>query len=352
MKSPCRLVLFFAGFLPAVLAAQEITNGLIAHYAFDGNANDSSGNGNHASPAGSFGYIANGRTDGAIHINGDGALFYSGGGFVGLPQFGAALNSGFSISLWVKDEAIGTDPVGEEQYVTFGSVELPQLGISLNRNNPSSPTLAFFLDPVGTGNHPGIVFFPRGIPSFAEFAANWKHLVLVYEPGRFAAFLNGEKIGEAPGTFTGFPVATAALGRHWWSGGGASSARMSATFDDVLIYNRALTDSEVTQLYSGVDPCAEQVAALEAEIAALEAEKLQLQDELADAQLTILELQQANNLIANSLARLQADFQREFRDPTFLLPGQLLPDKIERLAQALLTQNRGQKQAVYKELKR
>jgi hypothetical protein len=343
--------LIFGAMSVAVLAT-DITSGLVARYDFDGNATDSSGNNNHASPAGSYSFIAGGHTNSAIHINGDGALFYSGGGFVGLPQFGPALNQGVSVSLWVKDESIGTDPVGEEQYVSLGAVELPQIGISLNRNNPNSPTLTFFLDPVGTGSHPGIVFFTQAIPDLAAYSSSWKHLVLVYEPGRFAAFVNGVKIGEGAGTFTGFPVATAALGRHWWSAGGASSARMSATFDDVLIYNRALSDAEVSQLYTGADPCEEQIAQLEAEIAALQAEKEQLQQQLASAKVTIDELQHSNNLITISLSLLQSDLQREFRDPAFQLPGDSLAAQVDRLVRALLTQNRGQKQALYKELKK
>lgn len=73
-----------------------LTNGLLAYYPFNGNANDASGNGFNATLEGNYQYL----TNGVLQLIGDGALFYSGGGYVALPNYGN-LNSGFTMSLWV-----------------------------------------------------------------------------------------------------------------------------------------------------------------------------------------------------------------------------------------------------------
>jgi hypothetical protein len=80
-------------------AQNTFTNGLVAYYPFNGNANDASGNGNHATPAGNYEFLTNGLSGGAIRILGDFSQFYSGGGHVLLPTFGSNMNSGFSLSL-------------------------------------------------------------------------------------------------------------------------------------------------------------------------------------------------------------------------------------------------------------
>ena len=41
-----------------------------------------------------------------------------------------------------------------------------------------------------------------------------------------------------------------AIGRHWWSGESQSSTRLTCVFDDVRIYDRALSAAEVQALYN------------------------------------------------------------------------------------------------------
>ena len=77
-------LLFIVGFGLTINGYSQsfLTNGLVAHYPFSGNALDASGNGNNASVQGTYQYLA----DGTLHLIGDGALFYSGGGYVSLPN--------------------------------------------------------------------------------------------------------------------------------------------------------------------------------------------------------------------------------------------------------------------------
>lgn len=236
-------VIFVALF--SVRAQDPLTNGLVAYYPFNGNANDASGNGNHATPAGNFQFLTNGLSVGAIRIVGDFSQFYAGGGHVLLPAFDASLNSGFTCSLWVKDEVIGVEPVGAEFYVGFASGAADGAFNSRITLNNWSPAFVGFAN--GNGSGTGVDF--RYTIDMATHPTSWKHLVMATTPGRFSCYLNGSKIYETNVSYGAvFPAPLSALGRHWWPSG--SSARMSITYDNVRIYNRALSDSEIQQLYA------------------------------------------------------------------------------------------------------
>ena len=120
--APLSLCLFLS--LPFQTHAQTfLTNGLLAYYPFNGNANDISGNANSAKPAGNFQFVPNGIGRMAFRAIGDNSLFYSSGGNVLLPTFTTNLNSGFTLSVWVKDEIPGSDVSAEEDYISFGAAD-------------------------------------------------------------------------------------------------------------------------------------------------------------------------------------------------------------------------------------
>src|SRR6266403_521064 len=122
MKTKCSMLVALIAAL-TVQGQDSLTNGLIAFYPFSGNAKDASGNGNDATPAGNFQFLATNLLDGGgLRMNGDFSQFYFGGGYVGLAAFNSNLNSGFSASLWAKDEIAGVGSVvGAEAYVSFQS---------------------------------------------------------------------------------------------------------------------------------------------------------------------------------------------------------------------------------------
>lgn len=222
-----------------------LTNGLLAYYPFNGDANDASGNGNNATLAGNYQFVANGFGKMLFNGIGDDSLYYSGGGNVLLPTFSPDLNSGFTLSLWVENEVPGVNPVGGEDYISFGAADLSRLEIGLNNNNPN---YIYFVMAIGAG--PTLAEYDMPIDTPTYVSAGWKHLVLAYQPGSFTCYFNGQKLYQTNVTVNIFPVGQAGINRHWWDNGSSSSARMSATYQNVRIYNRALTDSEVQQLYA------------------------------------------------------------------------------------------------------
>lgn len=232
-----------------------IWRGLVAYYPFSGNANDQSPFANHATVAGNSQFISTGVSGGAFRIIGDSALFYAGGGHALLPKFGSYMNAGFTISMWVRDEAlINTSAIHEQSYLTFGPLDQPQVDIALNSE---TQRIRYIVDG-GSGGVRSDIFAPI---SFSTGLAAWKHVVLSYAPGKFIAYLNGVKVDERAVTANIFPSTTAGLGRGWWNGGASSATRMSVTYDNVRIYSRTLADADVQTLYASEAPPAPLVAA-------------------------------------------------------------------------------------------
>lgn len=230
IKSSCTVSLLALVFGLAVNGYSQsfLTNGLVAYYPFKGNANDASGNGYNASVQGTYQYLA----DGTLHLIGDGALFYSGGGYVPLPNYGN-LNSGFTMSIWVGGETDHGNSIMAEYYVWFDND--PGYDVHISQHD------------FGVGDPNGYVNFPLTIADYTP----WKQLVLVYSPTNSAAYLNGIRVGSTNNvTVNPFPIVHSAIGRHWWAGGANSSARMTMNVKDFRIYNRALSASEVRQLYA------------------------------------------------------------------------------------------------------
>ncbi len=125
------LILAF-GIIFYAQAQTFLTNGLLAYYPFNGNANDASGNGNNATLAGNYQFVANGLGKLAFEANGDDSLYYSGGGNVLLPTFSTNLNSGFTLSVWAENEMLAAPPSAEEDYISFGTFDTGAGWISLN----------------------------------------------------------------------------------------------------------------------------------------------------------------------------------------------------------------------------
>lgn len=223
------------------LYAQDVTTGLVGHYTFEGTSNDVSGKGNHGTLDGRYQFVAGGVVGRGLQLLGDNSLIYVNGGHMVLPEFGTIMNSGFTVSFWVRDEVLGSYPTGEQSYISLGIGDRPAIGILTDNRR-----ILFF-------SNNGI----RGGPSFditkqLEFPADiarWKHLVVAYTPGRIAAYFNGVKVGEGAVTVNAFPTGRTALGRSWWGEFGASAARMTALYDNLRLYSRALSDADVRQLH-------------------------------------------------------------------------------------------------------
>jgi hypothetical protein len=225
----------------ALPANNPITAGLIAAYEFSGNADDVSGNGNDG--------VVNGPTLTADRFGNVGSAYEFDGvdDVIAMPTpiLGYAE---FTSSFWLEiDPSSSQDQsalqMGLGHILFLPSAEVLRLGIFADRNggasSPSSSSIRYFYD-----------------TSIAGFQNSWIHVafsVSANNTGR--VFLNGTEVLGVPritdpGLTGEYDLTRIGLSydsrfnfeQYWFSG----------SIDDVYIYDRALSPTEVSTLYSAV----------------------------------------------------------------------------------------------------
>lgn len=235
------LVLLFMGFtqfMDAQVPNYVPTNGLVSYWGFNGNANDSSGN------------THNGTVNGATLTtdrfgNANSAYSFNGiSNSISVPASTAFTQNPISYSFWFNKLGSGNPCSGNEAFqVVFSTGSSSQSrDVTLSQGAPS---------------YMGIF---RSIPSGCEdqltqqtnYTLNtWNHAVVTYEANVVKVYLNGAYIGSTSVTC---PVTTAnttcyigASNPSIW----ACVAYFNGKIDDLAMYNRVLSASEVTTLYNG-----------------------------------------------------------------------------------------------------
>lgn len=211
---------------------KALTNGLVAEFLFDGNALDTSGNENH------------GRVEGATPtINRfneqNRALAFSGNGdFVVLDPKLLQDPDAFSLSIWVKyDEAakmswwnnaiISQDDNGRQS-------DKSRRVFQLSTMNNSVRVHMMMKAPDVTAQHP----VQRG---------QWYHLAVTYNGIHYTLYMNGGLQGMQEYTFSPSTEEPIYIGKK-----NSQEPRFyfHGAIDDLRIFNRALSEPEVLELYT------------------------------------------------------------------------------------------------------
>lgn len=195
--------------------------GLLAYYPFENSPNDLSLNGNN-------GMIIGDVQSSFNRFNKPNSSYAFTGGRIEVPAFGSNLTS-YTISAWIKIE---NQPSG----VTFKTIVSKQLSDASDRD---------FIFRVSDQNK---IMFNTNFDSGSETIVEnqWYHVLVINENGFITPFING----EVTDTYTDAAI---------WDNnnaniiiGGASVANQLETLhgniDDVLIYNRVLTNEEIQAL--------------------------------------------------------------------------------------------------------
>ena len=212
------------------------TNGLVGWYPFNGNANDESGNGRNGT--------INGPTISSDRIGKSNSVY----DFDGTNDFISVSNtpfnnSPFTISAWiyVRDVNNSFNPIvglGD-----FSSDYLHKLYFSPNGNGTGKPQ-------IGTQGLNDITSTSNAIS-----INNWKHIVLVfnsYSNSGIQFYVNGVLLSSnttggsnnpTPLNATGFNI-----GKHTMGNG---TNYFNGKIDELGLWNRALSSSEITDLYIG-----------------------------------------------------------------------------------------------------
>jgi hypothetical protein len=203
-------------------SSSTLSQGLVAYYPFDGDANDASGNNNNGTAVNSPTYVA-GQIGQAISFDG------SNGVAIGTsPSF----TDSFSLSLWVKKN------------------NTIQSTVFSNYNGYGGNELSIRMDQWSTN-----LYSPAPNISTTPISDNyWHHMVVIRDSvsGSVTFYVEGVQVGIQTG-----PTGIISYGYNGYLviGGkkiyGTMTGSLTGLVDDVRIYNRALSASEVGQLYNG-----------------------------------------------------------------------------------------------------
>jgi len=214
------------------LDAQLIpTNGLVGYWKADNNTADSSGYNNSGS--GSVLY-SEGVVDEAFNLSTD---------YVSVPdapQYG--FTGDFSVGFWFK----GTDQtdrgfIGQSNGGGGTEKWMIQYGYS------GSTGFAFHVN--GSG---GSYYVAENSTNYQFYDGVWHQFTLTKQGTAISMFMDGASVSVNSGlgsVLSGFPASTAPL-----TIGATEIGRFEGSMDEIVLYNRALTSTEVAQLWAIPEP--------------------------------------------------------------------------------------------------
>ncbi len=222
---------------PAIVRGDQLSEALVAHYTFTGNANDSSGHGN------------NGTVRGAVPIsdrfgNPNSAYFFDGtSSYIEVPDDDSLdLTESFSLSAWV-------NPYSQTNWMRI---------LGKHMAGPANNGTWFLIqhNPLGQANFSASPYFDPATSSIAPFQSHsWNHVAFTYDrpTAHWKFFLNGQLDSEGTRTFnignTPLRMIIGAdenntlsppFGGYFWGG-----------IDDIRIYRRVLAPVEASLLHGG-----------------------------------------------------------------------------------------------------
>lgn len=211
----------------------NLDSGLVAHYPFNGNANDESENGND-------GTINNATLTNDRFGNADKAYSFNGtSSYINIPYNINLSPTEGTVCAWVKTSVTGS---GLQQDIFGQPYGMPQLVI-----DPSGKAAISWRS--ATFNFPGV--------SSSVYVDNsdWHFLTGVYNSTSFKIYVDGVLDNSSTTTESQYscdaPFQIGGFNNPAFCGGGAYSGQfMNGVIDDISIYNRALSEAEILALYN------------------------------------------------------------------------------------------------------
>lgn len=219
--------------------------GLIHHWKFDGDARDSAG-GLSATPIGPVSFVSG--------VLGQGIAFNGTTTGISLPPaFDMQFQSSFSLSAWAKLDSLPTEA---QLWATiiFDGDDRPGVDPYDLQVSPSGDLQFLITSPSSASATDGTM----PLHEFVLVTGTYDKAT-----GTQTLYLNGSKVDQKSGQPNLTPVVELAAGEHPGIGIGTNNGFPESSYnmgwngviDDLRVYNRALTPSEVAKLYSqGVAP--------------------------------------------------------------------------------------------------
>jgi hypothetical protein len=215
-------LLLFA--LKLTVYGQISAYGLFGYWPFSGNANDYGVNGNHGTITGAV------LTEDRFGTP-ESAYYFNGSSFIDLGDIRPASVNNFSVSMWFYATANSNAPC----LIQNG---IKDQGFSLYL--ASNGYISFFVSK-STDEGSNSTNFPGGF----NLLNTWHNIVCMSDMGKISVYLDGIQAATINGILGADGTNHLKLGydqtanSHWFKG----------ALDDVRIYNRILTDQEISSLY-------------------------------------------------------------------------------------------------------
>jgi len=203
-----KYIIFIFIIISANFVFADLTEGLVAHYPFNGNANDESGNGYNGTV---FDAIPSedrfGNTDCAYYFDGENDIIV----------FGNILNSvfssnTFSISCWFRDVS--------------GS------GMVISKENQNEIDFILYAQGIWQTSSDTTNFSTSSL-------SEWHHIVINTDLGDVTIFLDNQQVAMGDAHSCDYLTASLAMGNYNFNG----------NIDDVRIYDRTLSEDEIDTLF-------------------------------------------------------------------------------------------------------
>jgi len=209
------------------------TNGLVGWWGFNGNAQDGSGNGNHGT--------VNGATLTTDRFgNPNGAYDFDGvDDYIQLQS--PLLNNAITISFWAYDD--GGYPNTYSINPRYVSSEFCNGGFALVNNVVNSPNGIFFARNRGSSSD---ALFSTVSPAYQVN----QNIVFTYDGNVGKFYINGNLVSSINNTGNITTSANLFFGKSGCNNAGQMIDAFNGKLDDIGIWNRALTQQEITNLYN------------------------------------------------------------------------------------------------------
>jgi len=205
------------------------SGGLLAHYLFDGNANDASGNGNDGTLNGNPQFVE-GQEGQAISLDGDGDFVQT------APSSSLKVDEKLTFAAWV---FVDLDSMARKTLAVQGTNVDTDGNWEIRVRDDGSFTL-------GNNNVDGGARSDGGIP-----VRQWHHVAITFSGGTTKFYIDGALDSEKDFGASSFNTTSDGIKIGDREYTGDETDDFKGEMDEVRLYDRALTEEEVQELYDG-----------------------------------------------------------------------------------------------------
>jgi len=217
------------------MGADEVVCHLVGWWKFDGNANDGTGHGYN-------GTVHNATLTNDHLGNSNSAYYFDGSDdYIGLGNpAGLNFTGQITIAAWIRPDLIKGVDINRDIVVHGFSVGYPEKEVYLRTANDGQYEIGSYIQNSGTTGRAEYI-----IPLTDQ--GTWVHLVGLYDGAFWRLYRNGVEVASRQRT-----VGAIQVDWDWAIGARAPGSRFfTGAIDDVRIYDRALSATEIQAIYEG-----------------------------------------------------------------------------------------------------